>query len=386
MKLMKKVFAVLAVSLAIVGAAGCGKKHEHEFSDWVITENAICTENGGQSRTCKCGAVETEEILAQGHTEGKWILDKTGHTKKCSVCETVISQGEHISGGQATEEQEEVCSVCGYTLAPKIHEHTYGVDGKCTFTHCESDVSTDIGYEACKESGWSFTLPVVDGKVYMNFEAVCSYRVSFSTQVVTGASEENNYFKSLKVCEAETKTDIVNGNFEKRVSYAVEGADDYVICSDEKTEIGKTYYIEIELENYTEDTIVIFPEVPNEHYYNNYGTCTQCEAENENKYDFTSGTWNETEGRWEYVFETETELEDFEEYYFTVNLEKGTYFVKAEYEGEGGEVYSNYVLSATNASGSIRRSHLKRANTTFPSEVATKRLRLKRCVCLALAK
>ena len=44
------------------------QEHSHAFGDWAITKNATCTEKGEQARTCACGAKETQEIDALGHT------------------------------------------------------------------------------------------------------------------------------------------------------------------------------------------------------------------------------------------------------------------------------------------------------------------------------
>ena len=83
----------------------------HTFGDWVITEEATCTAEGTQTRTCSvCGTVETQTIAALGHTE---VIDKavvatctkTGLTegKHCSVCNTVIKAQEVVPAKGHTE-------------------------------------------------------------------------------------------------------------------------------------------------------------------------------------------------------------------------------------------------------------------------------------------
>lgn len=56
-------------------------------------------------------------------TEHRWsesyLSDVTGHWRKCSVCEVTTNPESHISGGPATTEQAEICTVCGYEIAPK---------------------------------------------------------------------------------------------------------------------------------------------------------------------------------------------------------------------------------------------------------------------------
>ncbi len=69
----------------------------HTFGNWTTTKAATCTEKGTQTRTCACGASETQEIPAAGH---KAVTDaavaptctKTGLAEgsHCSVCGAVI--------------------------------------------------------------------------------------------------------------------------------------------------------------------------------------------------------------------------------------------------------------------------------------------------------
>ena len=49
----------------------------HIYSDWTITTEPNCTENGIETRVCSaCGAEETREIPATGHDNGSWIVVK----------------------------------------------------------------------------------------------------------------------------------------------------------------------------------------------------------------------------------------------------------------------------------------------------------------------
>lgn len=45
--------------------------------------------------------------------------DMTGHWHKCSVCGITSNTEKHVSGGAATTERAEICTVCGYEIAPK---------------------------------------------------------------------------------------------------------------------------------------------------------------------------------------------------------------------------------------------------------------------------
>ncbi len=63
----------------------------HSYGAWTTTKAATCTEDGEKTRTCSCGATETQEIPATGHKYTTTIVTATttsqGYTlHKCSVC------------------------------------------------------------------------------------------------------------------------------------------------------------------------------------------------------------------------------------------------------------------------------------------------------------
>lgn len=69
--------------------------HEHTYGDWSITKPATCTEDGIKERKCSlCGNIETETILAAGHTYStEWTIDKEAteteegsKSHHCTVC------------------------------------------------------------------------------------------------------------------------------------------------------------------------------------------------------------------------------------------------------------------------------------------------------------
>lgn len=43
----------------------------------------------------------------------------TGHWHKCGVCGITSNTEKHASGGAATTERAEICTICGYEIAPK---------------------------------------------------------------------------------------------------------------------------------------------------------------------------------------------------------------------------------------------------------------------------
>ena len=111
----------------------------HTFSDWTITKQPTCTEDGEETRICSdCGNIETKVIPANGHTI---VIDKaiaatctsTGKTEgsHCSVCGTVIEAQQiiplssHKSGNWIVDKPAAIgvkgskhkeCTVCGKVL------------------------------------------------------------------------------------------------------------------------------------------------------------------------------------------------------------------------------------------------------------------------------
>lgn len=64
----KKIFAFLIMGLLVFTLASCGKKHEHQYSNWQIVQAATCEDSGLKQRTCgSCGNVERVSIPALGH-------------------------------------------------------------------------------------------------------------------------------------------------------------------------------------------------------------------------------------------------------------------------------------------------------------------------------
>lgn len=112
--------------------------HVHTFSDWKVTKEATCAEDGSKERVCtdkECGKVEKKVIKATGeHKEGEWekvteqtCVEKGVIQKFCTVCgkvlkEEVIAATGHKYGEwhqskvpTVFESEEEIrrCTVCG---------------------------------------------------------------------------------------------------------------------------------------------------------------------------------------------------------------------------------------------------------------------------------
>ena len=57
---------------------------------------------------------KTDHSWAEGY-----LSDMTGHWHKCGVCGITSNTEKHASGGAATTERAEICTICGYEITPK---------------------------------------------------------------------------------------------------------------------------------------------------------------------------------------------------------------------------------------------------------------------------
>lgn len=159
----KQRMTLMAFAAVLLLATGCSdltdEACEHLFSEWSITTEATCTEDGKQTRTCeKCGQIEEQAIKAPGHTPGEDDGDCTTAVT-CTVCEAVVVpanshdfSGEYVCDAdghwhicanegcgvtedriahtpdreQATEEHAKICTVCGYIIQEHL-VHDYNV-------------------------------------------------------------------------------------------------------------------------------------------------------------------------------------------------------------------------------------------------------------------
>lgn len=49
-----------------------------------------------------------------------WVCDETSHHQTCAVCGEQTAPADHIPGPEATEDAPQICTVCGYELAPQL--------------------------------------------------------------------------------------------------------------------------------------------------------------------------------------------------------------------------------------------------------------------------
>ena len=149
---------------------------EHRWNEGEVTTPATCTTPGEKTFTCTaCSATKTEVIHATGHTPGaavcenkvaatcttagsydevvyctacgnevsrtqktidklahdydttKWVkADENQHGHKCKNCDAITNLTAHVPGAAATETTPQLCTKCGYVIAPATHpNHTW---------------------------------------------------------------------------------------------------------------------------------------------------------------------------------------------------------------------------------------------------------------------
>ena len=151
-------------------------KAPHSWDNGAVTTPATCTTAGVKTLTCTvCSATKTEPVPATGHTPGAavrenkvaatcttagsydevvyctacgnevsrtqktidklahdydtttWVkADENQHGHKCKNCDAITDLTAHVPGAAATETTPQLCTVCGYVIAPATHPvHTW---------------------------------------------------------------------------------------------------------------------------------------------------------------------------------------------------------------------------------------------------------------------
>ena len=114
-------------------------KHSHSF------EKKWTTDESGHWHACKsCDAEDNyaahvyDDVCDidcnicsykkdKGHTFGdEWKTSKWEHWQICTVCNEESKHEKHIPGPEATEKEAQLCTACGFELAPvQIHSHDF---------------------------------------------------------------------------------------------------------------------------------------------------------------------------------------------------------------------------------------------------------------------
>lgn len=145
---------------------GKGDIAAHTYDQQVKTKayeksSATCLSGTTYYMSCVCGAkgADTFEIGDKdpahhsGILNNDWKSNDTNHWKEYSCCRAHAEEAAHTPGPAATEDAPQICTECGYELAPALaHTHVWGAwisngDGTHTRT-CEKD-SSHTEKESC---------------------------------------------------------------------------------------------------------------------------------------------------------------------------------------------------------------------------------------------
>lgn len=106
--------------------------------DAAVRENkvaATCTTAGSYDEVVYCTACGNEvsrtqktiDKLAHDYDTTTWVkADENQHGHKCKNCDAITDLTAHVPGAAATETTPQLCTVCGYVIAPATHpDHTW---------------------------------------------------------------------------------------------------------------------------------------------------------------------------------------------------------------------------------------------------------------------
>ncbi len=96
----------------------CGEKEQISAH----SPSASATEQAAQ--VCTVCGYEIAPKLVHEHLYGEWLTDASGHYRTCKTCGKDSPIEKHVTGGAATENTDEVCTVCDYVITPSLgHVH-----------------------------------------------------------------------------------------------------------------------------------------------------------------------------------------------------------------------------------------------------------------------
>lgn len=118
----------------------------HDMGEWVVDQEATCTEFGKQHRECRrCGEVEDGVIQKTEHTPGEWSvvesphLDESGdvvpgrRVKNCTVCgQEIESEAVSMSSEEIAAAYKESCGSFTYDQVARDPDTYFGERAKFT--------------------------------------------------------------------------------------------------------------------------------------------------------------------------------------------------------------------------------------------------------------
>ncbi len=144
----------------------------HSESDWIISENPTCTEDGSKYIKCRrCEEILQSSLIDKlGHEESDWIIDLSptclidgGKYKKCERCEKILEAINIEKLGHNlvySNKKEPTCTINGYEAYEKCT--------RCSYTTYK--IIPALGH---KESDWIIDLSptcLIDGGKYKKCE------------------------------------------------------------------------------------------------------------------------------------------------------------------------------------------------------------------------
>ncbi len=228
------------------------------------------------------------------------------------------------------------------------HQHTYGVDGKCS--ECEEDVGEVITKEYYfTENGYLGRFKVVNGKCYFTFTAECTSEMQLYIEFDFEESfyydkdfeektEEPNYIKSIEVYEEGTTTNLVTAENYNEEFICDDGVYWSYSTGEDLFEREKTYNVVVNMaDDYDREYAVFEWDLPFKHSFYTTGICENC------GYDYAVNGQG-GEGSYSYAPETPiTFSHNFESVFILFDLEEGKYHITINGEAVDKNEYIYFV-------------------------------------------
>lgn len=137
------------------------KEHTHKYeTDWTSDEvghwhacSGCTSEKDYASHTydddcdAECNVCRYKRDADHTYEEDGWFGDNVEHWRICVLCEEESEHEEHIPGEEATDENPQLCTACGYELVPiQEHVHDFGEEWLLT---------DEVHWQECKCGGSS---------------------------------------------------------------------------------------------------------------------------------------------------------------------------------------------------------------------------------------
>ena len=154
----KKIFSLaLAIIMLLMLCACGGTDHTHVYGEWTETKAPNCTETGERTRTCECGAVETETIptVATAHAFGEWtealapLCGTEGQSSRACIRCGATETAPIPATGKHDYDTDNTCKVCD---TPWVYT-TEGVRYSYTYKHDDDYNTTYYAYVSGIEEG-----------------------------------------------------------------------------------------------------------------------------------------------------------------------------------------------------------------------------------------